>query len=178
MTAATSAWASVSGPSCAICDAERPWPATRINATVPTSPTMAQTSVDTSFGLIAESLARSGLSAEAWTVRPTVVRLRNHANAIAIIGDHDDDRKLGARDLDARQSPRPGDRDGVTRVRRAGARKGRGDGQGELGDPDGCNEDDDPRGVEQPADHRDSTRAANIVPTRSAKGAATQKGVW
>jgi len=47
---------------------------------------MAHTAVDTILGLIPWTRARSGFSADAFTVRPMRVRLRNHPSAIATSG--------------------------------------------------------------------------------------------
>ena len=49
----------------------------------PANPAIAHTSVDTSFGLMPGSRARSGFSADALTVLPTSVRLRNQPRATA-----------------------------------------------------------------------------------------------
>lgn len=178
MTAATSAWASVSGPSCAICDAERPWPATRINATVPTSPAMAQTSVDTSFGLIAESLARSGLSAEAWTVRPTVVRLRNHANAIAIMGTTTMTESWAPVTWMPARVHVPETATGYPVYVEPVLGKAEATARASSAIPMVATRTMTLGELNSLRITAISTRTANIVPTRSAKGAATQKGVW
>src|ERR1700729_3067052 len=46
----------------------------------------AQTNVETIFGLMPDKRASRGLLAQALTVRPSVVRSRNHVKAIRVIG--------------------------------------------------------------------------------------------
>src|SRR3954452_20782767 len=53
---------------------------------VATKPAMDQTAVETIFGLMPCTRARSGFSADAFTVRPTSVRLRNQPSANATSG--------------------------------------------------------------------------------------------
>ena len=60
--------------------------AMRIMVSVATKPAIDQTAVETTLGLMPWTRARSGFSADALTVRPTSVRLRNHPSAIVTIG--------------------------------------------------------------------------------------------
>ena len=46
----------------------------------------AQTNVETIFGLMLDKRASRGLLAQALTVRPSVVRSRNHVSAMSVIG--------------------------------------------------------------------------------------------
>jgi hypothetical protein len=56
-------------------------PESRMSEMLARAPAATHTKVDTALGLMPDSRARSGLSAAALTVRPKVVRLRNHASA-------------------------------------------------------------------------------------------------
>ncbi len=87
ITAAASARTSVFGPSCSRSFAAPPLSAaTSIIVSVARNPAIDHTAVDTNFGLMPCTRARSGFSADALTVRPTSVRLRNHPSASATIG--------------------------------------------------------------------------------------------
>ncbi len=87
MTAAASARTSVFGPSVRRSFAAPPLSAaTSIIVSVATKPAIDQTAVDTILGLMPWTRARSGFSADAFTVRPTSVRLRNQPSASATTG--------------------------------------------------------------------------------------------
>ncbi len=86
MTAAARARTSVAGPnmlrSCEAPTCE----AIRYSESVANAPAMAHTMVETRLGLMPEMRARSGFSAEALTLLPTAVRVRNQPRASATTG--------------------------------------------------------------------------------------------
>ena len=87
ITAAASARTSVFGPSVSRSRAAPPLSAaTSIIVRVARNPAIDQTAVETNLGLMPCTRARSGFSADALTVRPTSVRLRNQPSANATIG--------------------------------------------------------------------------------------------
>ena len=61
-------------------------PASRIRVTAESSPPIVHTSVESSFGLIADKRARSGLAAAARTALPMSVRVRNQVSASVMSG--------------------------------------------------------------------------------------------
>src|SRR4051794_20157569 len=77
MTAAASARTSVLGPSVVRSEAEPDCAAMRPSDNVAKAPAMAHTMVETRFGLMPARRARSGFSADALTLLPSVVRERN-----------------------------------------------------------------------------------------------------
>ena len=86
MTAATRASDSVWGPRVVRSPAEPLCPAIRMTASDDNPPASAHTMVDTIFGLMLDRRANRGLLAQALTVRPSVVRSRNHVRAISATG--------------------------------------------------------------------------------------------
>ena len=59
----------------------------------------AHTMVETILGLMLDKRASRGLLAQALTVRPSVVRSRNHVRATSVIGDDDEDRDIRPPDV-------------------------------------------------------------------------------
>ena len=86
MTAAARARVRVLGPRLSRFWADPAAPASRESDSVARPPAMAHTRVDTAFGLMPARRARSGLSAEAFTALPIVVRLRSHPRPTASRG--------------------------------------------------------------------------------------------
>ena len=86
ITAAASARTSVLGPSVTRLPANPLWAVMRESDNVASAPATAQTNSDTSFGLMPLRRARSRFSADALTLFPNVVRVRNHARNRATIG--------------------------------------------------------------------------------------------
>ena len=108
------------------------------------------------FGLMPLRRARSRFSAEALTLLPNVVRVRNHARNDGDERDHDQDRRAAAPVIADRSRSRaptpiglrePGAGDVDVGVRGE-------DGERELGDADRGHQHDDARRVEQPPDDR------------------------
>ncbi len=86
MTAAASARIIVLGPRPARPEVPPRFPESIISEMLESAPPTVQTNSDTNLGSMPESLARSGLSADACTVWPNTVRLRNQARVKAIKG--------------------------------------------------------------------------------------------
>ena len=85
MTAATRASDSVWGPSVVRSPAAPLCPAIRTMESVDSAAASAHTMVETILGLMLDKRARRGLLAQALTVRPMVVRSRNHVKATRVI---------------------------------------------------------------------------------------------
>ena len=86
MTAATSARDRVCGPRVVRSPAAPLWPAIRMTERVDSAAARAHTNVETNLGLMLDKRASRGLLAQALTVRPSVVRSRNHVKAMRVIG--------------------------------------------------------------------------------------------
>ena len=86
MTAAASARIIVFGPRLARPVIPPRFPDSMINEMLESAPPTVQTKSDTNLGSMPESRARSALPADACTVWPKTVRLRNQARAIVING--------------------------------------------------------------------------------------------
>ena len=86
MTAATSASESVWAPRVVTSPAEPDWPAMRTTESVDSPAASAHTMVETILGLMLDNRASCGLLAHALTVRPMVVRSRNHVRAMSVTG--------------------------------------------------------------------------------------------
>ena len=86
MTAAASARTSVLGPRVTRSVADPVWPAISAIDNVASAPATAHTNIDTRVGLMPLRRARSRFSADAFTVLPNVVRVRNHERKTATSG--------------------------------------------------------------------------------------------
>ena len=86
ITAATRASDNVCGPRVVRSPAAPLWPAMRTTESVDSAAARAQTNVETIFGLMPDKRASRGLVEQALTVRPSVVRSRNHVSAMSVIG--------------------------------------------------------------------------------------------
>ena len=86
ITAATRASDRVCGPRVVRSPAAPLCPAMRTTESVDRAAARAQTNVETIFGLMPDKRASRGLVEHALTVRPSVVRSRNHVSAMSVIG--------------------------------------------------------------------------------------------